>query len=158
MPRSTLKIAAMQWWEKAGAVEQSKLAGEPLPCRSSQVERLRTECVAHVARGDATPFVRRPRPANSERDDVFPSDAFSTATGKDTISGRMASLTGSFRGDAALTAPGSGTVSLEVAAGCLPRQFTDHLGGVWRRALNPIEDAATDATPVYMGISATGTL
>ncbi|ESL05698.1 hypothetical protein TRSC58_06643 [Trypanosoma rangeli SC58] len=120
---------ALGWWEKAGAVEQSELAGEPSPCRSSQAERLRAECVAHVARGDATPFVRRPRPANCERDDVFPSDAFSTATGKDTISGRMASLTGSFRGDAALTAPGSDTASLEVAAGCLPRQFTDHLGG-----------------------------
>ncbi|RNF27034.1 putative protein kinase, partial [Trypanosoma conorhini] len=156
--RNTSVTETLRWWDRARAVEQSALAEEPPLCRSSQAERLKGECVARVARGDSAPFARRPRPASGEPDDVAPSDAVSSATGKGTVSSDTTSLRGSFRGDVAVAAPGSEMASLEAAAGCLPRHFTDHLGGVWKRALSPVEEGAADVTPVYMGISATGTL
>ncbi|KAF8299355.1 putative protein kinase [Trypanosoma cruzi] len=150
--------SALRWWEKARAVEQGSLAEESPLCRSSQAARLEKECVMRMSRGDTAPFARRPRSANGENDGVPHSDVASTVTGKETVSQKTASAMSSFRFGPLVTAPESDAVSLEVAAGCLPHRFRDRLGNVWKRALNPIEDPSTEIAPVYMAISATGTL
>ncbi|EKF26169.1 protein kinase, putative, partial [Trypanosoma cruzi marinkellei] len=145
MERSEYGLA-LRWWEKARAVEQGGLAEEPPLCSSSQAARLEKECVLRMSRGDTAPFARRPRSANGENDGVPLSDVVSTVTGKETVSQKTVSATSSFRFGPLVTAPESEAVSLEVAAGCLPHRFRDRLGNVWKRALNPIEDASTDIT------------
>ncbi|KEG12876.1 protein kinase [Trypanosoma grayi] len=149
---------ALRWWDRAAAVAQSSLTEDPAAWRSSQEERLRSECVARVAQGDTAPYVRRPQPVGGEDVDPAGSVAPSSDSRVDQDTQNSNPYTDSFQTGGTGTRSIIERASRAAYAGDLPRVFKDHMGNTWKRAFEPIDEAVADVTPVYMAISATGTL